>query len=177
MKIFFEHSKKWKCFLPLLPIILLSSCAVLAVPLIYGIKACEYEKNVSDDPRCNYIIGKEFSLKEDLLLYRFRDSEKYMLDNCPYKVCIKQEDGNYTYETDKINFSNFVTIKKGTCFKITQITTNASHLNGELCSQYIYAKIENQELIVDVSHLFENTFNSPSEDWRFQPKQNFILSK
>lgn len=161
-----------------LPFILLA-----AFFIILTVSNQTHEKDVSGDPKRNPIVGKEYVLLADAHLTRFSYDGFPSLE-VDYPRTYKEVDGQSILNLDA--YSIFETVPKGTKFRVTGIFINTDGFGCERCSQSIIASFINHEgnvidsPIVESSHkfyvtyLFENTFQYPSENWFFNPRQTQI---
>ncbi len=147
--------KKLKRLTPLLFAFVLQGCAVAALCLEHGMNACNYQKDVSNDPRKAYLIGKQYVLKQDVSLYQCKETkELFLVDEFPI-----------------VNKADFIidlgVVKRGTILTVTQVLVEANYLGGESCSHTIRARFENEEgqqIIADISLLFSSRHQFSDEN-------------
>ncbi len=148
------------------------------IPLLYLMKACEYKKDVSTDPERGFLVGKEFILKKDIVLYKYYDNDEFFLDNEILKISSCDKNGQWKSVLEDrrmIPFSEL--IPAGTKIEISQILVEAM-LGEERPIKYIRAQFTNCDgklITADVSNLFLNRYGTASDDWNFQPMPNLLL--
>lgn len=162
------------CIITFHVLFLLQGCVALLLPMELALETAKYEKDVSEDPKRGFLVGKQYKLIKDLYLYQYLNGKKLYISSYLVKV-------SYHGEDPKVNpkmYSVLKNVPKGTVLKISNIILKSSYLEGESCVQCIIANYDDQEgknVTVDISDLFKGTFQSPDTDWVFTPKADLIL--
>lgn len=125
--------------------LILSSCQVLMLPVavpLMALSAYHYEKDVSKDPKNDYLVGKKYILGKDTFLYKYYGDNKLYLNRSVLNFFVIRdgEKGNVLDDKQTISFSEIVPL--GTCITISKVTTKCCLGGGDLGVQYIYGTLE-----------------------------------
>lgn len=159
-----------------LMMISLSSCDLLLMPFECVYNASNYKKDVSDDPERNMLVGREFVLTDDVILFQYAGEEEFFIWKHPPYIATYPKGS----KEDIIANQQFIpfreTVKSGTKLKISQVLVGANYLGGELCISYVRAQftdLTGKLVIADISNLFNHV--SFSESWNLVPNPQLLV--
>jgi hypothetical protein len=164
-------------------IFLQGGCMLLVVPLEYLYNAGNGEKDLSDDFARGHVIGKEYKTLQEVYLTQYKDSNLLRLEKHPVSAYSYDK---YGAKIDVNIYSIISLVPKGVRFRICKVLASTS-FRSELCCQRILATLIDDQgtpisinnfqgtpSLIDVTCLFENTFEMPNQDWIFRSKSELI---
>lgn len=168
----------------MLSAILLSGCAVLAIPVIYLINAGDGEKDVSADFQRGHVVGKDYETLKDLYLTQYIYSNNMELSYGQI-LTTKFKDG-VAIESPCKEFPTIKVVPKGTRFRVCAVTVYTNYGSESYLKRILANFIDENGTIINqanlngktgpfnVRYLFESKGLEPNEKWIILPNSNWI---